>query len=887
MITASTRQCFGPALALLAMLWCALPEVVAQQSPLSGAEQATIEESAPINNLIKRARQGIERRDWKLAIDSLQRIIDDPQPVLLERSPRLYESARRYAVRRLAELPPDGLAAYRILNDGRARAGLERAVAEHDADGLRQVVHRYLLTGYGDNAAEVLASWLLDEGRSAEALGLLDEIVEFCRDSDVPTGSVAARRAVALAMMGQGTSAAALAARASKQLSEDVGSQLERLVGDLVDGAGPGAAVPAGQQGGTWPILGGGGDRRGAMPAVTPTLLAEVPWRRALPDARPEDWTDYLGKWDETRIPPVSHVVVSEGRLLVKGPRRCAAIDLESFDLLWEGEPEVEGIAERYMRRMLGGGLRQVEGKVASDHRERLLHDYVGGSLSAVGGLLFSVERSGGGRYFDGDGVFQRMGQRILVPRRLAGLGSSVGEDLLVGNRLVAYDAAIGAVRWQRGRSADPSDPLYGVEFLSPPIAVSEELWVPALLNDDLYVVVLDPATGETIHRIMLCTPPTGTVQTNEALWPVVGGGSVYVPTGQGLLFALRVSDYSPLWAARYERGEASRWRGTGIGPHYWLSSPPIVSGPLVLLAPTDADQLLAFDRRSGELRWSVSRGDHRYLIAADGDNVWVGGERVSCLSAQDGSTIWTGPLLESTGRAILSGGRMYVPTAGGLVALGAAEGEVISETPMPPGHPPLGNLLALPDGLISVDAYEVRKYPDLDQAYARTVAAHEADPAGPTTAIRLAWMELLRGAPQQALVALDQAEVGDSVAGRRRGDQLAHLRAEALIALSTRAGTGPEEAITYLGRALDHATVDEDVVRAGLALGRHLERAGRFEDAYRYLWQLGQSKVADLPVTTAEQITRPARLVIAGQLGRLEGHLAHEVLVSLTQEAA
>ena len=112
-----TRCCPGPALVLLAMLGPGPSAGLGQENRAGTSDRATIEQSAPINNLIKRARQGSERRDWKFTIDSLQRIIDQPQAVLLERSPGLYESARRFAVRELSDLPPEGLAAYRILYD--------------------------------------------------------------------------------------------------------------------------------------------------------------------------------------------------------------------------------------------------------------------------------------------------------------------------------------------------------------------------------------------------------------------------------------------------------------------------------------------------------------------------------------------------------------------------------------------------------------------------------------------------------------------------------------------------------------------------------------------------------------------------------------------------
>ncbi|MFQ5490525.1 MAG: hypothetical protein ACE5GE_07365, partial [Phycisphaerae bacterium] len=114
---------------------------------------ASIEESAPINNLIRRASEAIERRDWKFAIDSLQRIIEQPEGALLLRGPGLYESSRLLAERTLSELPVEGLAAYRILYDGQARRHFDQAVERHDLPALRSVTNRFLLTQVGDNAA--------------------------------------------------------------------------------------------------------------------------------------------------------------------------------------------------------------------------------------------------------------------------------------------------------------------------------------------------------------------------------------------------------------------------------------------------------------------------------------------------------------------------------------------------------------------------------------------------------------------------------------------------------------------------------------------------------------------------------------------------------------
>jgi len=886
----NTIRRLGVPVVLLALCAPLPPEAAGQARRWSRSDQATIQPSPPLDNLIKRAAEGIERRDWKLAIDSLQRIIDDPQGVLVERSPRLYESARRYAQRMLAGLEPQGLGAYRVLYDGRARAALDEAVERHDADALARVVDRYLLTSCGDNAADLLASWMLDAGRPAEALALFDRIELLRPDADVSSESIAARRVVAHAMLGQPRAAETALRQASGALDAPTAAMLAEMIeafaGREDDGRRHAGAAPAP----FWPGMASGGERQGIMPAVSPSLREDISWRHPLPHAQASDWLRYLEDRETEPDPPVVQAVVADDRLFIKGVQRCAAIDLESFEPLWQSEPEVEGIAERYLRLRTQGALAfqhgdlSAEGFLPPPSSQLLRRDYVAGSLSVVGDLLLSVERSGQGAYFDDDGVFVQIGGARF---RVGGEGDA--PSTRVGSRLVAYDVETGAVRWQRGRTTDASDPLRAVEFLATPVGVNAELWAPALIREDLYIVVLEPATGKLLRQVLLCTPAEGGLKLHEALWPAVAGSTVYVPTGQGLLFAISVNDYTPLWAARYHHDAPTSWRRTTPRTRYWLSTPPVVTGPLVLLAPTDNDTLWAFDRITGELRWSIDRADcpwADYILAANTDRVWVAGGRVGCLSVDTGEWLWTSEPLESTGRGILSGSLVYVPTVGGLTALDAGDGTLVSRTPLPPGDDPLGNLLALPGALISVDTTQVRKYPDLEAGYARAVALHRADPTDAAAAIQLARMELLRGAPDRALATLDEARPGDSARDRRRADQATHLRVRALIALGDGAPT-PKRAVEYLERAVAAANRDADVLDSTLGLGRQLRRTGRFEDAYRTLWALGRSETADQMIGAEQGVERQARLVISEHLAQIEDELPPEGRSRLIREAA
>ena len=107
---------------------------------------ASVAESAPVSDLLKRARDGVQRGDWKFAVDSLQRIIDDPQGALTTLDGEVYESARMQAYRQLGALPAAGRNTYHLLYDGGALRLYEEALASGDFEKLQHVVDRYLLT---------------------------------------------------------------------------------------------------------------------------------------------------------------------------------------------------------------------------------------------------------------------------------------------------------------------------------------------------------------------------------------------------------------------------------------------------------------------------------------------------------------------------------------------------------------------------------------------------------------------------------------------------------------------------------------------------------------------------------------------------------------------
>ncbi|NOX60301.1 MAG: hypothetical protein GXP29_15780 [Planctomycetes bacterium] len=315
----------------------------------SAPRPAILERNAPIENLLRKADSAISRQDWKLAIDSLQRILDDPGGALLRAdAPRsdgsagmtMFESAQDRATLLLASMPTEGIEAYRLLHDGQAKALYKRGVEDCDETALRTILARYMVSSYGDDAGDVVVGWLLDRNRPAEAVELLDRIDRVCKDSDISPARFGVKRAAAWTMLHDQTQAEeALASLSSDgNIDGQEGFDLSALR-RFVRGGWPttlSTSVSAGRE--SWPVLGGDLRRRFQMPAVTPELLGNLPWRFVLPADH-----DYPSWWEafwessegETRGYPVGEFVISEGRLFVKSLRQIVALDFESLDPLW------------------------------------------------------------------------------------------------------------------------------------------------------------------------------------------------------------------------------------------------------------------------------------------------------------------------------------------------------------------------------------------------------------------------------------------------------------------------------------------------------------------------------------------------------------------------
>ncbi len=836
----------------------------ARPSPRDAADSsdtsaAIIQTSEEANTLLARAEEGIQRQDWKLTVDALQRIIELPGEHLLTSDRQIYESARNYAHRRIASLPPAGLEAYRTIHDGEAAALLNQARDRHDFDLLRTIANKYLLSRYGDDAAVTLADWLIDEDRVSEAAAYLRQVSEIYPDSDLPSWVIPARLAVCAAAMGQSRQATEILDRLTQlPTSEPLTRRIEMIRAFIAaDSSTPGTA----QNPDGWPIAMGGPDRRGMMPSVTPAFPRRTIWSTPLPMRNDEVENEDLSRYGLSQhLPPTRHAVTDGQTLLVKGEMDLIALDSASLSVRWSTRDLPEEIHPPRMAYMqTAESLRPDAAKQLENQPVvwRMLYDHVGAGVSLAYGMALTLE-------WNTDPPSPGI---VAAPAQRAGRANfGDGVTNMEANRVVAYSLVDGQRLWEsaglseenEGTNAEVGDG----QFLAAPMPVENILLVPCRIETDLYVLLLDPQTGKRVHKIYICGFGGRTFSALSCLEPCLANGVVFVQTGAGAIAAIDTADWSIRWIARYQRKPEGEAGG-------WLPTPLIAVADVILAAPTDADQLICFDSMTGRSRWRIPREDFRYLLGANDRHAWLAGKRVRMIEMEDGHTLWQADAAEPTGRGAVAGKRIYLPTTDGLMAYEADTGKPIV-LEQPEMLRPLGNLLAWDRALYSVSSLEVSKYPDLENGYAEAVAAHRTNPADVSRALRLAWLEWSQDRPAEALLVLrglpDTLEQQDE----RQYRIVNQLQVRLLLESAAVNGTTPAQARAYLAEATRIAIRTEDRNRSILALADHERDEQEWSAACRHYLSLVLSPLGDELMEAELDLQRRVRLTAALHIAEL-----------------
>ncbi|MEM8964025.1 MAG: PQQ-binding-like beta-propeller repeat protein, partial [Acidobacteriota bacterium] len=152
------------------------------------------------------------------------------------------------------------------------------------------------------------------------------------------------------------------------------------------------------------------------------------------------------------------------------------------------------------------------------------------------------------------------------------------------------------------------------------------------------FLVALDASTGDEQWRYRISDTYKGHDGSDDGplATPTIDGGAVYGLSGWGGLFAVSLEDGTETW-----RRDLVADLGA-VKPHFGFATAPAVFGDVVVVETGAAEgrSIAAFDRETGELRWSTGDDSVRYQSPMALD---VGGE-ISVVALTDQSLIGLAP---------------------------------------------------------------------------------------------------------------------------------------------------------------------------------------------------------------------------------------------------
>lgn len=399
--------------------------------------------------ILKRARDFSDVGEYSQAATLLQRVIDEMPSVLATPDGRTYLPARCLALRALAELPAEGLAAYRLPIDPQAEVLWQRYRRSVDRTALKELVGRFFLSSLGDEAALELAGVYLDREDYAAARRLLRDVLELYPVPTVPRDLLYARLFLAEARSG-GTEDAREA-----WLEFLAAGPAARLVSALTPVQAALSTPPAAPEGDR-PMAYGNPRRDGRMSGQELELADAAPWvrdqqwefpceplRYTQPHHRANQRETVLQLsgprpamvtgWQGLDLLPTDQILVHRGRLYVAGEPQTACIDPQAGKVLWPTDPQVEDVLGRNPARPA-----QTKPNGWQLPAIRAFADRLGRSMSISGGRLYRIEQNLTGRV------------TATVHRIFTG-SAHTQQEVPVGNALAAYDAETGERLWRLG----------------------------------------------------------------------------------------------------------------------------------------------------------------------------------------------------------------------------------------------------------------------------------------------------------------------------------------------------------------------------------------------------------------------------------------------------
>ena len=844
--------------ALLLLALAAGPPVPAAAAPGSGEEGTwSVEESEEVRSRLLEADrlfgQGVHGR----AVALLQEVLDRYPDHLVkdEADPLRYLGAGREVLRRIRALSPEARAAYAQEFGPVAERDLDRALRARDPAGLAEVGRRFLLTGpAGPRALLALADLRLARGEPGRAAPPLRTLRREFPGTAAGGPAVAARHARAHRRTGDGEGLAAH--RAS--LGQEAGAMVsaggrEVLLSSILDEAEREVGPPRG--GGSKATLGGGSGRTGVG---DPVPVLEAPrWMESSPRF---NWTD-------TDFRQLNRESAVEQSLKNSQPVVPCIVDGVVY-FHWFSDVHARDLytgRERWHFR--GPVIHRIES--ARTHGSWIAAPAVRDGILYAPLMVWPEGERARTVFFAGQDIIP------YIPAR----------------RLFALDAATGKRIWDHADPRPAGDPfadrLARIDTTSAPLVLGDLVIAAGAAYRSqftAYAYAADRRTGEVRWVTSL-----GYGQQEQNLFgrpvkeiPVAAAASdgerVFVLSNMGIVSCLDPESGNVIWTRGYRQVEVPYYQTFWTTPERdftFTGSPPVVSGGVLLLAPADAPVMFALEAATGKFLWSHPARDGRRwdsprmtrLLAADDAFAYLAGTSVRALDLKDGRVAWERPFdalhqEECSGRGVLAGGTLAVPTNRALWVLDArGGGRVLRKEPWARADGESqgragGNLVSSGGAAVIARLFQIEGHFSTENVNARAAALLRDRPDDPSALLEAASAYLAADRSEEALPLLRRALPGAAALPPEEGGPLT-TRVKAAIfsvlerrAMALVAGAKPADA----RRAFEEAarTSPDPADAAGLLLrgARALYDGGRFDLA----GELVEIVVRDFPDAPLEE---------------------------------
>ncbi len=729
----------------------------------NSASQIYVDDSFASIEKLHAAGRYASQGQSQLAITTYQNIISGYGQKLVYLNNDSYVSITDYVRGKLLQMPAvqDGM--YDQLFGVQAKKEIDGGMEAHDLAQLIRACDQYFPSSAAFEGLSAAAEWHFERGEFAAASRIWQQLMVHPGVKG-KQGELLFRAGVAESLNHNGTDARALRDRLAKEfpgITGMVDGAEVPLLGKLDEMLGLPRWDDLAVEKDEWPAFEGGASRSRLMAANasigaqlwtvelgggTPAVSgAAVRAARMNARAMAQRGIAQPGVPLDPRL--ISYPVLSAGTLLIHGGDRVMALSANAGTFLW-------AYPEQPSRASSDQGVNNGELPIQPS-----AHD----SVSVMGDRVFAV---------------------LPAPVRS---GAPTGDDEVEdygaggveGTRVVCLDRADGHERWSTRARSIKLENKGVLTFEGAPVVAKEGVFVMARKVGggggafvQLYLVRLDPDTGEPTWSCYLCSAASGMyygpgVNFGNIPIPTLVDDVLYIATGQGATCAVDANVGRILWleisaSAKKPRAANDFYNPVREFAPSWKFNAPLVRGKmLVVYEANGGDAVITFfDRWTGKPIRSFTAKDFGVsdvdvMAGIFDSNLILTGSKVIALNLDKGGaaaaevTAWrcefpspneTG---KPEGRPFLTSSGLYVPFEKGMALIDPKAGKLREFWQWPrtqkdaAGKP--GNLLVTSEQVVVVSEAEVAGYSRWETARDNRLGQIQAHPNEPEGYLSLA----------------------------------------------------------------------------------------------------------------------------------------------------